>query len=61
MLITLILLIAMLGAIILATGSVEEGNVAHTGVNKNITSPAAAFNTPIAFVEDKPCWKTPIL
>lgn len=54
MLITLILLVAMLGAIVLATGSVEEGKAAATSVSKNITISATTFGAPIASVRDKP-------
>jgi len=54
MLITLILLIAMLGAIVLATGSVEEDKTAPARVSKNVGNPAVLVKSSVGFAKDWP-------
>lgn len=54
MLITLILLIAMLGAIILATGSVEEGKTPSSVTNKVTNTPVSRFCLSRATTESLP-------
>jgi hypothetical protein len=54
MLITLILLIAMLGAIVLATGSVEEDKMPPVRVSKSVGNPAVLAKSSGGFVKDWP-------
>lgn len=53
MLVTLILLIAMLGAIILATGSVEEGKTLSETGDKNTSTSSARLHFPQTPVESR--------